>query len=198
MENLLDQLINSHCPSIEYRIRKEILTEYLSDNEVNEYQRNILNSSKVSQILEWQNNDGYFGTRLHTSPTGSIIWLHEGCVRYLLETGVQLDFKPLQKALSIMLASGWQKEGTNSKAAQAIGFEIIRASLFAQAGLNKYDFVHEWVEAALQAFGYIAEADSYSDIAVKNKQGKFVFLGNKYIPTVFHMRKLAYTDTWRT
>ncbi len=148
--------------------------------------------------MEWQNDDGYFGIRLHTAPTGSIIWPHEGCVRYLLEMGVQLDFKPLQKALSILLVSGWQKEGTDSKAAQAMGFEIIRASLFAQAGLHQYDFVHEWVEAALKAFRYVAEADSYSDIAIENKKGKFVFLNNKYIPTVFHIKMLAYTDMWRT
>lgn len=198
MKNLSDQLINPNCPSIEYRTRKEILNENLSDNEVNEYQQKILSSPKVCQILEWQNDDGYFGTRLHTAPTGSKIWPHEGCVRYLLEMGVQLEFKPLQNALRIMLVPGWQKEGIDSKAAQAMGFEIIRASLFAQAGLNQYDFVHEWVEAALQAFRYVAEADSYSDIAIENKRGKFVFLGNKCIPTVFHMRMLAYTDMWRT
>ncbi|MCM1245821.1 MAG: hypothetical protein NC293_09290 [Roseburia sp.] len=197
MENFLDQLLGSNCPSIEYRTRKEILNEPLSDNEVNECQKKIWSSPKVHQILEWQNRDGYFGTRLHTAPTGSKIWPHEGCVRCLLEMGVQLDFKPLQKALDIMLVSGWEKEGTDSKAAQAIGFGIIRASLFAQAGLIKYDFVHEWVEAALQAFRYVAEADSYSDIAIENRKGKFVFLGNKRIPTVFHMRMLAYTDMWR-
>ena len=186
------------CPSIKYRTRKEILNEHLRDSEVNEYQQKILSSPEISRILEWQNSDGYFGTRLHTAPTGSKIWPHEGCVRYLLEMGVQLDFKPLQKALNRMLVPGWQKEGTDSKAAQAIGFEIIRASLFAQAGLDKYDFVHEWVEVALQAFRYVAEADSYGDIAIENRQGKFVFLENKCIPTVFHMRMLAYTNMWRT
>ena len=92
MENLLNQLINNNCPSIEYRTRKEILNENLSDNEINEYQQKILSSPKICQILEWQNEDGYFGTRLHTAPTGSIIWPHEGCVRYLLEMGVQLEF----------------------------------------------------------------------------------------------------------
>ncbi len=198
MDNLLDLLINNDCPSIKYRTRKEILNEHFSETEVNEYQRKILSSPKVRQILEWQNDDGYFGTRLHTAPTGSKIWPHEGCVRYLLEMGVQLDFKPLQKALGILLVSGWQKEGTDSKAAQAMGFEIIRASLFAQAGLHQYDSVQEWVESALQAFRYVAEADSYSDIAIENKKGKFVFLVNKCIPTVFHMRMLAYTDMWRT
>ncbi len=198
MDNLLDLLINNDCPSIKYRTRKEILNEHFSETEVNEYQRKILSSPKVRQILEWQNDDGYFGTRLHTAPTGSKIWPHEGCVRYLLEMGVQLDFKPLQKALSILLVSGWQKEGTDSKAAQAMGFEIIRASLFAQASLHQYDFVQEWVESALQAFRYVAEADSYSDIAIENKKGKFVFLDNKCIPTVFHMRMLAYTDMWRS
>ncbi|MBD5526202.1 MAG: hypothetical protein HDR04_17645 [Lachnospiraceae bacterium] len=32
-----------------------------------------MSSPKVCQILEWQNGDGYFGTRLHTAPTGSMI-----------------------------------------------------------------------------------------------------------------------------
>lgn len=42
-----------------------------------------------------------------------------------------------------------------------------------------------------------AETDSYSDIAIENSKGKFVFLGNKCIPAIFNTRMLAYTDTWR-
>lgn len=42
MKNLLYQLINPNCPSIEYRTRKEILNENLSDNEVIESQQKLL------------------------------------------------------------------------------------------------------------------------------------------------------------
>jgi len=46
---------------------------------------------------------------------------------------------------------------------------MIRASVFAQAGLYHYDFIAEWTETALQCFKNVAEASSYSDIAIPYK-----------------------------
>ena len=76
--------------------------------------------------------DGYFGTRLHTPPSKSKVWSHEGCVKYLLEMGFSTQFQPLKKALDIMLLDGyWEKEFIGSRAGQAIdGCGVIRASLF--------------------------------------------------------------------
>lgn len=198
MESRLDQLLHHSCPSIAYRTRKEILQEHLSEQQENEYRQRILASPRLRRVLEWQGADGYFGTRLHTAPTGSPVWPHEGCVRYLLEMGLPPDFEPLQKALRVLLVPGWQKEGTGSRAAQAMGFEIIRAALFAQAGLTGYDFVRKWADEALEAFKTLAMAESLRDIAAENKNGRLVFLGGRRIPTVFHLRMLAYTDEWRT
>lgn len=197
-ENQPDRLLDDSCPAIAYRTRTEILQERLSEREETEYRKMILSSPRLCRVLEWQGTDGYFGTRLHTAPTGSPVWPHEGCVRYLLEMGLRPDYEPLQKALQALLVPGWQKEGTGSRAAEAMGFEIIRAALFAQAGLTGYDFVQEWAGEALNAFRTLAGAESLCDIAAENRHGKLVFAGSRRIPTVFHLRVLAYTSAWRT
>jgi hypothetical protein len=191
-------MINEGCPSISYRIKTEILGETLTEQEVKDYQQRIQKSSNLQKILLWQMPDGYFGTRLHTAPSRSKVWTHEGCVRYLLELGLTEDYNPLSQALDVLLKPGWGKELETSKSAHVFGYELIRASLFAQAGRHHYDFVSQWVEAAVQGFRYIAEASDIYELISAQKNGKYAFKGDIYVPVVYHLRLLAYTDSWRT
>lgn len=204
--DIAELLIKEGCPSISYRVRKEIRQEQIGEEEYREYQNLIYAQPNVQNILSWQNPDGYFGTRLHTAPTGSKIWPHEGCVRYLLETG--LDHEAVRKSLDVMRAPGWGKECENSRAASTIGYEMIRASLFAQAGDSKEPFVASWVNHALQGFRTIAETECYEDLVYevrkrsengkKPRSGLLLFQEGKYLPVVYHLRLLAFTDFWRT
>ena len=193
---ILELLINEGCPSIAYRVRTEIRQEHLLHKEHIDYQNRIYASPKVQEILSWQNQDGYFGTRLHTAPSKSKIWPHEGCVRFLLEKG--LNNKHVEKALKVMLQPGWGKECENSRAASVIKYEMIRASLFAQAGYHEYDFVTEWVNDGLQSFRNIADAESYMDLVYERTDHKLVCKGGKYLPVIYHLRLLAFTDFWKT
>lgn len=172
-DDIVKLLIEEGCPSIAYRVRKEILEDDISEQEYINYQKLINAESKVQTILSWQNPDGYFGTRLHTAPTGSKIWTHEGCVRYLIEMG--LSNENMKKALDVMLYPGWGKECENSRAASTFKYELIRASLFAQAGIQNDEAVSKWVEDAVQGFQNIADAESYNDLVVERKDGKLVF-----------------------
>lgn len=194
--DVLDLLINEGCSSIAYRVRKEILQEDISEQEYADYQKQICEQPKVQKILSWQNADGYFGTRLHTAPSRSKVWTHEGCVRYLLEMG--LENEHVKKSLDVMLQSGWGKECENSKAASVFGYEMIRASLFAQAGYQEYEFVTEWVDHALQGFCNIVDTDKYTDLVYERRDHKLVYNERKYLPVVYHLRLLAFTDFWRT
>jgi len=193
----LSALIETANPSIAVRVKTEILRQPLAPGEWETYAPMIAREKTLQTVLSWQNSGGYFSERLHTPPSNSKVWSHEGCVRYLLEKGFAADYEPLGRSLSVMLESGWGRECEGSAAAAAFGHGIIRASLFAQAGLCDYDFISEWIERAVQSFRYIADAVGYEDVAALNR-GKYAFIGEKRLPTVYSMRMLAFTDGWRT
>lgn len=198
INNVLELLLSEGCPSIVYRVRKEINQESISARENVNYQNLIYADPKVQKILTWQESDGYFGTRFHTAPSKSKIWSHEGCVRYLLEMGLTKENEQVSKALEVMLRPGWGKECENSRAASTFKYEMIRASLFAQAGCQECEFVAEWVKEALQGFRYIAQAGNYTDLVCERSDKKLVFKDGKYVPVIYRLRLLAYTDLWRT
>lgn len=194
--DIIELLVREGCPSIAYRVRKEILEDDISEQEYINYQKLIYAEPKIQKILSWQNSDGYFGTRFHTAPAGSKIWTHEGCVRYLLEMG--LANENVKKALDVMLCPGWGKECENSRAASTFKYELIRASLFAQAGIQNDEVVSKWVEDAVQGFQNIANAGNYNDLVVERRDGKLVYKKGIHTPVFYHLRILAFTDSWRT
>ena len=198
LNDILDTLISEGSPAVIYRTRKEILHEHLSEQEYISYQKQIFAEPKMQEVLSWQNTDGYFGTRLHTPPSGSKIWPHEGCVRYLLEMGIDGNSERVKRAMEIMLQPGWGKECENSATASLIGYEMIRASLFAQAGYCEYDFVKKWVNNGLQCFRNIAEADDYKDLVYERTDHKLVCKDGIFLPVIYHLRLFAFTDFWRT
>lgn len=191
----LEYLLNDSCPTIAMRIREEIYGEKLSKEEKADCLARIINQTTVKKVLEWQSKEGYFGTRFHTPPSNSKVWSHEGCVRYLLEMGLDLSFLPLKKSLEVLLLEGWERECTG-KAAEHFGAGNIKASLFAQAGLEDYDFMKQWMDVALQAFRFIYEGDDLTDIVIPYKD-KQIFVEGKYLPNIYHLRILAFTYSWR-
>jgi hypothetical protein len=196
--DFFQNIIQNACPSIKMRVKQEMRNNKFTDSEKNEYEKFALQGKTINTVLSWQMSDGYFGTRLHTPPSNSKIWSHEGCVRYLLEMGFSIEFHPLKKALDIMLLDGcWEKEFIGSKAGQVLGFCIIRASLFSQARLHDYDFVHDYIKNALDSFNITANARGFSDMAIPYK-GKHIYVNGKCLPTVYDFRILAFTNSWRT
>lgn len=198
INDALECLINEGCPSIAYRVRKEIRQDNISEQEYLNYQDLIYWEPKVQKILSWQGADGYFGDRLHTAPSKSKIWTHEGCVRYLLEMGLTKENEKVRNALHVMLYTGWGKECENSRAAHVFKYEMICASLLAQSGYQDNGIIAEWVDDALQGFRNIADAESCTDLVYKSSDQKLIFLEEKYIPVIYHLRLLAFTDFWRT
>jgi hypothetical protein len=188
----IDYLVKNACNSISVRTKKEIKKENVPVDDKS------LIDEKVKLILSWQMPDGYFGTRLHTPPANSKIWAHEGCVRYLLEKGFSKKFKPLKKSLDILLKTGWEKEFIGSRAGQAFdGSNIIRASLFSQAGIHDHDFVDHYIKKSLIPFEIVANSGGYDDIAIPYKN-KHIYQKGKWLPEVYAFRTLAFTFSWRS
>jgi hypothetical protein len=188
---VIDFLIDNACTSISIRTKREISKKIISIDE------ETLIDEKVKLILNWQMADGYFGNRLHTPSSKSKTWAHEGCVRYLLEKGFSLKYKPLKKSLDVLCEKNWEKEFIGSKAGQILGCEIIRASLFSQAGMYDNDFVREYIKKALASFEFVANANGFNDIATQYKN-KYIYINGKCLPVIYDLRILAFTFEWRT
>ncbi len=187
----LPELERAACPAIRLRLAREVT----HDPDAASLSPMLYESPTVQKVLAWQQADGYFGTRFHTPPSKSPLWSHEGCVRYLLEMGMTKEDPPLQKALDALLKNGWDRE-CKGGAADLFGAGMIRAALFAQARREELPLVQEWVQNALAAFWAVDEAESFDQIA-KPYRDKWVFQQGQILPTIYHLRILAYTTFWR-
>ena len=74
---------------------------------------------------------------------------------------------------------------------------MIRATVFAYAGVEEKPFVEEQVDAALGGFEAVLDVVSVEEL-VEEYKGKLVFKPNVQWPSIYHFRLLAFTHTWRT
>ena len=58
MDQIIKMLLNNACPSIRYRVRKEILGENINSEEMIELQTAILEDEKVQSIISKQFSSG--------------------------------------------------------------------------------------------------------------------------------------------
>jgi hypothetical protein len=185
--------------AIVLRTKTEINHETLNPGQRNDLIKKMSEGKMMQKILSWQMEDGYFNERMHTPVSNSKTWSQEGCIRYLMEMGLTIEDEPIKKAFPAMLKSDWGKEltATKSVAAEEFGYGVIRAALFAQAGLHYYDFVKYWIDISLKAFRCILEVEDYHEL-LEVYRNKFVFKAGIQLPNIYHLRILAYTQSWRT
>lgn len=88
------------CPSISYRIRKEIFHEDITKPDMQALQSKILNESEILRIFSLKKQDGWLGGLFHgvDEPVCSI--------RYLIEKGVEPNHPIIQNALNGIIARG--------------------------------------------------------------------------------------------
>lgn len=185
------------CPSISYRIRKEILQEDISKSEMQLLQAKILNEDEIVRIFSLKNEDGWLGGLFHG------IDEPECCVRYLIEKGVEPNRPIIKDALNGILKKGENfDEGSMSRVGKPLdqlhfgGSNLIKACVFAYTGNEDYDFVIEKIEEALDVFRYVCTVDKISDIYDVYKD-RLVFKTGVMWPSLYHLRLLAYTTKWK-
>lgn len=185
--------------AIALRTKTEINLETLTPGQRNDLIKKMSEGKTMQRVLSWQMEDGYFNERMHTPTSNSKTWSQEGSIRYLMEMGLTIEDEPVKKAIPAMLKSDWGRELTaiKSVAAEEFGYSIIRAALFAQAGLHYYDFVKYWIDMSLKAFQCILEAEDYNEL-LEVYRNKYVFKAGKQLPNIYNLRILAYTQSWRT
>ena len=89
----IDRLLEFACPSIKYRIRKELLHQSISHPEMTALQAQIAQDDAVLKVLSWQQSDGWLAWAFHGYES------MEAGIRLLCEKGVESDQPVLARAL---------------------------------------------------------------------------------------------------
>ncbi len=202
LKEYIDNIYGSSCPSIKYRINKEVLNKPDNDIEMINLQKEILEDKLVNQVFSWKQQNGYIGNRFHTAESKSNNGASEIGIRILCEKGVNKDNTVLLEALEALNNSPkfdleLSRVGSLLDRSGLGGSNLIKAAVFAYAGKENHPFVMEQIELSLKAFKESLKYCSIDEISVKYK-GKFVFKENILWPCIYHIRLLAFTYNWRT
>lgn len=197
-EEALQTLCRSACPSIRYRIYSEILNESRASEHMIKLQDEILKDDRVSEILNWQKEDGWLGDAFH-SGRGP-----ETAIRVLSEKGVSGNNLVIKRALKALKENNetfdngcLQKVGKILDENDFGGSKMMRAAVFAYAGHEDELLVKEEIKKAIEGFKFILSIGSVNDI-VKKYKNKNVFKEGVKWPSIYHLRLLAFTKSWRT
>jgi hypothetical protein len=194
---VIEELLESACASIRYRIRSEILGQDPGSKVMVALQDEILRDPDVQEVVSWQQPDGWLAWDFHgTKGT-------ETGIRILCEKGVNRQHPVLAQALQALeghperMKRGLGKPGSILDELGFGGMQMMRACVFAYAGMEENPFVKEQVVEALGGFKAVLDVDSVKDI-VEDYKGRLVFKPGIRWPSIYHLRLLAFTRKWRT
>ncbi len=197
MTSAITMLLQNACPSIQYRLRLEILHDSPLSSEMLALQAQILQDGLVQEVLDWQEPDGWLAWDFHGERS-----LESG-VRILCEKGVETAHPVIVAALRALelhperLECGLGKVGRILDDLGLGGAETIRAMVLAYAGRTGHPFVEEQVGQALAAFRAVLAIESLEDL-LEAHWGKWVLKKGRRWPCIYHLRLLALTHAWRT
>ena len=191
-------LLEKACPSIRYRLRLEVLRRPRSDPEMLALHSQILEEAAVKDVFSEQAPDGWLAWDFHGYHS------HEAGVRVLCEKGLDPCNPQLSRALQALsscqaarLERGLGKPG---KILDQLGFggaQLIRATVLAYAGLEAEPGFKEQIDLALAAFRSVLAIDRLDEL-VDEYRGQPVFRSGILWPSIYHLRLLAWTHSWRT
>lgn len=197
MNQTLGFLLNNACPSIIYRIKKEILNE-IDSCEEGDLQNQILEDKLVQEFIKKQNSDGWIDEDFH-SEKGI-----ETAIRVLSGKGVSLKQPPIQKMLNeLEKRENTFDKGCLFKVGKVLdekgfgGSQLIRATTFAYAGIENKEFIQKQVEYALDKFEFVLTVNKIDNITEQYKN-KLVFKDKVKWPSIYDLRLLAFTKEWRS
>ena len=194
---VIKELLESACPSIKYRIRSEILRQSPESQEMIALQGQILHDPVVQEVLSWQQPDGWLAWDFHAAKS-----LETG-IRILCEKGLSHHYPPLALALQALEDHTDRLErgiGNAGRILDELGFggsQMIRATVFAYAGMEEKLCIREQVDEALLGFKSVLEVNSVKEV-LEEYRGRLVFKTGVRWPGIYHLRLLAFTQRWRT
>ncbi len=193
----ISELLTKACPSIQSRVRREVLGETRAADEVNALQEEILQDQDVRDVLASQDPDGWIAHNFHGYKS------MESGIRILSEKDLDPRNTAFSKALTALarfpdrLQRGIGKVGPILDDAGFGGSQTIRAALLAQAGKVSSPFVQKQIPGALDAFRAVLERDAVEDFT-EGYRGKYIYRDGVVWPSIYHLRLLTFTESWRS
>ncbi len=190
-------LLENACPSIQYRIRKEILGQSPTDRVLTSLQASIIEDDLVKKIFSWQQPDGWLGRDFHGFES------IETGIRVLAEKGVNKDHPVFSRALDALengddrLHLGIGKVGMILDDLGFGGSQRIRAAVFSYANAEDRFIVKGEISKTLKCFSAVPGVPSISEITEEFGARK-VFKPGVLWPDVYALRLLAFTQEWRS
>ena len=196
-QEAIADLLKNACPSIQCRVRIEILGQPDTDNQVEDLQNRILQDNLVKEAIGWQGSDEWENSQFHSN--NGI----ESGVRILCEKGVRRDHPTIKRALNVLKKQPdiiYRGIGKPGKILDELGFggaQMIKAVVFAYPGAEHESCVKEQIKIALEGLEFIGCIESVDQLTETYKN-KLVFKPTVMWPGIYHLRLLAHTRQWRT
>lgn len=194
---VLLNLLKTACPSIQYRVRQDLLHFSTEFEEMQLLQKALLQDPLVKSVVESQTEEGWFGTCFH-----GYFSLESG-IRILIEKGVSLEHFALRCALDALerdfdrIVQDLGSFGHYFDTHRLGGARMIQASLLAQGGRFTNPLIEEQIEVALEGMRSVLTVDSFEE-ATETKRNQLVYKHDIQWPGIYHLRLLAYSQNWRT
>ena len=177
-------------------VRLEILGQPRATREMIDLQAKVLEDGAVREVISWRQADGWLAWNFHGYHS------MESGIRLLCEKGVDKCHPILSNALSALRRETSRLNrgiGNAGAVLDQLGFGgplTIRAALFAGGGEGE-PCLREQIALALSAFRAVLAVDRTDDL-VDEYRGRQVYRQNIQWPSIYHLRLLALTRSWRT
>ena len=203
LHGVIKELQNNACPSIRYRLNKEILNR---EESFETYLNQIHDDKRVQYVLSLQGPDGYLGGVFHGgwipaekrkySSAGA-----ESALRFLAEMGFPKEDHVIQNALKPLLNVDWDRGKGNwtifCPELGLFGDDLVRATVFSYFGIEDYDFIQCELERTFVCLKKVLDVKSINDI-IEPYRGKNIYKPGAALPWSYHLRLLGFTQSWKT
>ena len=206
---MIDYLLVNANPSIQYRVKTEVLNQELSFEEKNQLQEKALKEPIIQSIIACQKENGWLGNGFHgPNKNAGPFENQEVGPKSIGEKMVYKDTPVLKKAMEAFVTTKLTDLCYRTKGKYfdefryaANGQNIIRCACIARAGYDDVIDIKPQIQLALDSFKRVLEVDSALDITRLRKSGgkeKRVFNDYEKWPCYYHLDILAHTDSWKT
>lgn len=208
-EKMVNYLLANANPSIQYRVKTEVLNQKVSVEEKDQLQTKILEEPIIQSIIACQKENGWLGNGFHgPNKNAGLFENQEVGTKYLGEKLVYKDTPVLKRAMEAFVTTELTDLCYRTKGKYfdefryaANGQNIIRCACIARAGYDDVIDIKPQIQLALDSFRRVLEVDSVLDITRLRKSGgkeKRVFNDYEKWPCYYHLDILAHTNSWKT
>lgn len=196
-EKYIKFLLDEAAPSIKYRVRRELL-DGTDSVEAKELEALILEDPLIRTYIEAQEADGWINEDFHSAKG------IETAIRVFCEKGLDGRHPLVRKMLTqLEMREDNFDEGCLVRVGKYLdelhlgGSQLIRAVIFVYAGVENKTFIQREINKALSVFETVISTHSIEEIIIPYK-GQYVFKPKVKWPSIYHLRLLAFSRSWRS